>query len=1490
MYVDPQKARQERERQERERQARIEAERKRQEKIKAEEARKAKAERERKAKLKQAEEDRKAKLKAEQKETDKKQKTDKKPDSKLDAKKQTEPKPEPKKTDNKTPQSDKKADQHTAPKTQTGIDWSQAGQLNPIYGNAAPIYGPSASIYGQPSVPITKASQPEPKPKELLNRPARIWTGEEADPEPQPAPSPTPYQKADLSALKAEALEKRAAKKAAKEKEQQKQVQSPISEPPQPYQKADLSDLKAEALAKRAAKKAAEQQPPEPKPESSETQTDPTATPLFPFKPGVQVASSILTPGMLETPSAPLSSPDLKLAQNLQHRITSNRPLEGDALKAEAIRQTFGCSPAVAQQLLQARRKTGNIDGMFALPSFESNKFLSSTPQYQYNITLSAEEYNWYSKYANSPPALRDVDLTIKEVQQQNWQEVAQGAHEQKSALDTHRTLDNRGNYARLLRTLNQQKLGQDKVPTDLNSQLVLLSPEQRAIYERKLQTIQKVSGESQIDYLRQGIFDQVQFETRLDVMEIAALGRSLDDKRRKQLEALYQGKSDAFKDKAEQSVSTGFNDRWGVAPVFGKETSGKVKRTLRDRYLVQSDRRAMEIVYLGRPLNAEQRFEAEAFYKKLSPEQKQAYTQKVQAEFALMWGSDAPNEKVSGQMKWVLRAQQMEKDYPGQVYRGAEQSQSKPKAQQQPQGQQTQNTNNTQLSPGDEPKGIFDAEYSKRYYQTLWNQGNQEHNPLKLLGGTLGGGITNGYLGLTGLAEQGVKDSLDLAHQGKAEGGWIGNLKMGLGYGLTFIPSQLTQERAPGTMIGLATIPLAAAGATTKVGQIVLSNPVVQRAVLPAIEGAGALFSGKQLHEAVTDESLSEEEKVSRFGQGVLGLAGTGYLLKDKGKQIIQGAQAIPGNVNRLTQRLTGQTPDLALPGGVRMNPALVEFSQPVPIKGATAHPEVTVGTGGTRPQAKVEPQGMNLNSGEVKTQAMAPQVTTPKAKTGEQTPDTVGVTPQQAQRFEQIMALSKGGNKAQAAQSLRDLKGEVGPEQYQVLQQQYLASRQGSALQGYQPQAGQRSTTQVDHKIQSSATRLFPGKQSEENCGLQVCQQLIRASTGAKNSEAEMAEIGKNIAGYDPEVGTPVNQIPNLLRNQGVGANTYENTPDNIQIGIENGQGVLSNHDAGLLQTGKPNYDPHAVHVTDVVKNGKGEITHYVINDTGSGEVGRRVPAGLFERSLIPNEANYHAVLTDESISLGGRTASEARRKALKKYLEETRNSPESTDLSKRTDAQLKEDIQKTPRNGETEVQMRQRVEAVYKETAQRLEKADGGHSLDRHGPDVTNAQLEQRLKTGIAPDGQVSFAPASTKFNSNENWVKTHEIGLQKIKEKYGVDLTKPPSDGQKSYEIKIGYDKPIDEGFIPNKTSKSKITITVDPITGKPAPDSPNSKDRSGAVYNTVSPIDGVTGTYTKVAWDGHKWKVVQHFPLAENWDDSLKVYTDLSKLDEIVNLP
>jgi hypothetical protein len=659
------------------------------------------------------------------------------------------------------------------------------------------------------------------------------------------------------------------------------------------------------------------------------------SAPLFPVKPDVKLATTAIKPGMFfqSNPqniqlSATQNPAPQKLAQNVQQRVSSSKPLAGDALKIEALRQTFGCSPAVAQQLLKARRQTGKIDGISVMPGFEMPSFLSSTPQYQYNVNLSQSEYAWYFKYVNSPSLLRDIDLDQQTQQQQNYREILKGSQEQQTALKTHTVLNNRGNYSRLQRSLNQEKRGQNKVPTDLKARQALLSPAQAAIYERKLQSIQRVYGDQPVsEYVRQGVLDQVQFETRLDVMEIYGLGRSLDDKRRQRLENLYDGKSEDFKDKAEQSVSAGFKERWGIDPVFGQETTGKVKRVMRDRYLIQSDRRAMEIAYLGRPLSAQQRKAAEAFYEKLSPAQQREYSQKSRAEYELMWGNEPPHPAVMGQIKWVLRAQQMERDYAGQIYRGAEQTQQ-PKQMKKDKPAAISTEKGVAQSPK-EPKGLFDAEFAERYYQTLYTQGVKEQNGFKFFAGHIGAGTAGLYRAFTGTAEQGVKNSLELAHQGQAEGGLSGGLKTVLGYGLTFIPSQFTKERAPESMMGVAAVPALGAGAATQFGKAVLANPVVQKAVLPTLGLGGAAVSGKQMGDAatgkdlLTGDKLNEEERVSRGGQGVLGVAGSFSLLEDTGKNIINGAKGIPATVKGLGQKSMGGSPEVALPNGGKVNPA---------------------------------------------------------------------------------------------------------------------------------------------------------------------------------------------------------------------------------------------------------------------------------------------------------------------------------------------------------------------------------------------------------------------------------------------------------------------------------------------------------------------------------------------------------------------------------------
>jgi hypothetical protein len=195
----------------------------------------------------------------------------------------------------------------------------------------------------------------------------------------------------------------------------------------------------------------------------------------------------------------------------------------------------------------------------------------------------------------------------------------------------------------------------------------------------------------------------------------------------------------------------------------------------------------------------------------------------------------------------------------------------------------------------------------------------------------------------------------------------------------------------------------------------------------------------------------------------------------------------------------------------------------------------------------------------------------------------------------------------------------------------------------------------------------------------------------------------------------------------------------------------------------------------------------------------------------------------------------------------------------------------------------------ELATKQKALQLEAMDGGHSVARHGPEVSDADLQRRLTTGIAPDGKISFAPASTKFNSYESWMKTRDAAMQEIEKKYGIDLSKAPSSGTSGpFEIRVGFDKPIDDGFVPDKTTATKIKVEVDG-TGRPS-STPTGIFKQGKVFSSSTSIDGVTGTYTKIDWDGQKWRVVQHFPLAEGWNNAAKAYTDPGFLDVKISLP
>jgi hypothetical protein len=197
-----------------------------------------------------------------------------------------------------------------------------------------------------------------------------------------------------------------------------------------------------------------------------------------------------------------------------------------------------------------------------------------------------------------------------------------------------------------------------------------------------------------------------------------------------------------------------------------------------------------------------------------------------------------------------------------------------------------------------------------------------------------------------------------------------------------------------------------------------------------------------------------------------------------------------------------------------------------------------------------------------------------------------------------------------------------------------------------------------------------------------------------------------------------------------------------------------------------------------------------------------------------------------------------------------------------------------------GESAAATKEALEKAAKQKAAQLEAADGGHSVARHGPEVSDADLQRRLTTGVAPDGKFSPTPASTRFNSYEDWTQTREAAWKSIEMKNNVDLSKPPTPGgTQRYEIIVEYNRAIDDGFVGNKASKVKIA-------------DPNNANKVGNGYSSYDSVDGITRTKTTVEWNDQvkKWQVIQHFPEARGWDNATKTYSSDAPVHLGVRLP
>ena len=156
--------------------------------------------------------------------------------------------------------------------------------------------------------------------------------------------------------------------------------------------------------------------------------------------------------------------------------------------------------------------------------------------------------------------------------------------------------------------------------------------------------------------------------------------------------------------------------------------------------------------------------------------------------------------------------------------------------------------------------------------------------------------------------------------------------------------------------------------------------------------------------------------------------------------------------------------------------------------------------------------------------------------------------------------------------------------------------------------------------------AVTVFPGQQHFGNCGVQSSQQLIHQATG--QNPDENAILGVALAGGyasnsldDHERGgTGAASRQGLLQEYGVHSSITAN-PTNEQLGeaLKENRGVIAAVDAGTLWgDSRFNGSGHAVTITEGDFSETGVLTHVYVNDTGTGQQGRRMPVDDLKKAF--------------------------------------------------------------------------------------------------------------------------------------------------------------------------------------------------------------------------------------------------------------------------------
>lgn len=164
----------------------------------------------------------------------------------------------------------------------------------------------------------------------------------------------------------------------------------------------------------------------------------------------------------------------------------------------------------------------------------------------------------------------------------------------------------------------------------------------------------------------------------------------------------------------------------------------------------------------------------------------------------------------------------------------------------------------------------------------------------------------------------------------------------------------------------------------------------------------------------------------------------------------------------------------------------------------------------------------------------------------------------------------------------------------------------------------------------------------QSHGNCALECVRQILRQAKGANVDEDELLNyaLQKNLSTNNPgkrdHGGTHWRSSIQLLSEFGVEAEIGPNPPPvdplHLKQALLERKGIIAQVNTGHLWQ-DPDAGPHAVVVTAVECDERGNVVAVFINDTGLGTCGQRLPIGMFLAAMRA-EGGSPLITTKEAI----------------------------------------------------------------------------------------------------------------------------------------------------------------------------------------------------------------------------------------------------------------